>query len=118
MFGDIGKMLALAGKIKKELPALKEKLAATEFSAEAVGPCGSGDHTGAVSAIVNGRMQLVDVKIAPGLLADPDMSADVLADRIKAAVAAAQAKAAEASAQALKELTGGVELPGLEGLSP
>ncbi len=108
MFGDIGKMLALAGKMKKELPAMKEKLATTEYSADA--------GCGAVTAIVNGKMQIADLAIAPEFLADAD--AEMLADAIKAAVTAAQTLAADAAAEALRELTGGMELPGMEGLMP
>ncbi len=106
MFGDIGKLMALAGKIKTELPALREKLASTEFSAQAGG--------GAVSATVNGKMQLLDLRIGPDALADGD--SEMLADLIKAAVSAAQVEAAAAAAAAMKELTGGMEIPGMEGI--
>ena len=37
MFGDLGKLMALIGKVKTELPAMKEKLARSQFSAEAGG---------------------------------------------------------------------------------
>lgn len=106
MFGDIGKLMALAGKIKTELPAMREKLAALEFSAQA------GD--GAVSATVNGKMQLIDLRIDAEALADGNV--ETLQDVVKAAVASAQSQAAEAAAAALKELTGGMEIPGLEGI--
>jgi len=106
MFGDIGKMLKLAGQMKTKLPEMKAKLAATEYSAEAGG--------GAVRATVNGQLGVVDIKIDESLLADGD--SEMLADVIKAAIAAAQAKAADAAAEALKELTGGVDIPGLDGL--
>ncbi|KPK80322.1 MAG: hypothetical protein AMJ81_12255 [Phycisphaerae bacterium SM23_33] len=106
MFGDIGKLMQLAGRLKTELPRMRERLAATEFSAAAGG--------GAVTATVNGRMELVDVKIAPEVLADGDV--EMLQDLTKAAVSAAQKKAADAAARALRELTGGMDIPGLEGL--
>ena len=106
MFGDMGKMLKMAGRMKAKLPEMKEKLAASEFTADAGG--------GVVSATVNGKMQLVDIKIAPEILADGD--AEMLADLIKAAVAAAQEKASSAAAEAMAELTGGMKLPGMEEL--
>ncbi len=106
MFGDIGKMLKLAGQMKAKLPEMKAKLAASEFTADAGG--------GVVSAVVNGRMQLVDIKIAPEALADGD--ADLLADLIKTAVSAAQQKASAAAAEAMAELTGGMNLPGIDEL--
>ena len=67
---------------------------------------------GAVRATVNGNMALADVTIDKEILADGDV--EMLADVIKAAVAAAQAQAAEATRQAMKELTGGMDIPGLE----
>jgi DNA-binding YbaB/EbfC family protein len=106
MFGDIGKMLKLVGEIKTKLPEMRQKLAESEFSAQAGG--------GAVRATVNGQLALVDVQIDKELLADGD--AEMLEDSIKAAVSAAQAQAAKAAAEAMKELTGGMDIPGLEGL--
>lgn len=106
MFGNIGKMLKLAGEIKTKLPEMKAKLAAAEHSAEAGG--------GAVRATVNGQLALVDVKIGREALEDGD--AEMLADLVKAAVSAAQEKAAAAAAEAMRELTGGEDIPGLEGL--
>ena len=49
-------------------------------------------------------------------LRDPQMTADMLADVVKAAISAAQEQATLASQQAMKELTGGMEIPGLTGL--
>ncbi len=106
MFGDIGKMLKIAGQMKAKLPEMKAKLAASEFTADSGG--------GVVSAVVNGKMQLVDIKIAPEVFADGD--ADLLADLIRTAVSAAQEKAATAAAEAMTELTGGMNLPGMEDL--
>ena len=106
MFGDIGKMLKLAGEMKRKMPEMQAKLAASTYSAEAGG--------GAVAATVNGKLALVDVKIAPAVLADCD--AAMLEDLVKAAVTAAQEKAAMAAAAAMKELTGGMALPGMEGM--
>ncbi len=106
MFGDIGKMLKMAGQMKAKMPEMKAKLAASQFTADAGG--------GVVSATVNGKMQLVDVKIAPEVLGDGD--AEMLADLITIAVSAAQEKAAAAAAEAMSELTGGMKLPGMEEL--
>ena len=106
MFGDIGKMLQLAGRMKTELPAMKEKLASSRFTAQAGGE--------AVTATVNGKGDLTDIEISPEALADGD--AAMLGDVIKAAVAAAQEQASAAAREAMRELTGGMEIPGLEGL--
>jgi DNA-binding YbaB/EbfC family protein len=106
MFGDIGKLMKLAGDMKRKMPEMQARLAATEYSAEVGG--------GMVHAVVNGKFQLIDLKIAPQALAAGDI--EVLQDLIKAAVSAAQTKAAQAAQSAMKELTGGITLPGMEGL--
>jgi len=106
MFGDIGnlgKLMKLAGEMKRRMPEMQAKLAASEFSADAGG--------GVVTATVSGKLLIRDVKIDPKLLADAALDAGILEDLIKAAVAAAQEKASTAAAEALKEITGGMELP-------
>jgi DNA-binding YbaB/EbfC family protein len=105
MFGDLGKIMKLAGEMKKKMPEMRERLAAAEFTAEAGG--------GVVQATVNGKMQLTNLKLSEQLLADGDLSLDMLEDLIKAALSSAQAQAAQATEQAMKELTGGMDLPGL-----
>ncbi len=106
MFGDIGKMMKLAAQMKTKLPELQEKLAASEYTAGAGG--------GVVSATVNGKMMVTDVKIDPQVFADGD--AEMLGDLVKAAVSTAQMQAAEAAKEAMAELTGGMQLPGMDGL--
>ena len=108
MFGNLGKMMQLAGKLKTELPAMKERLANSTYQAEAGG--------GAVTATVNGKMQIVDLAFSADVVADGDGA--MLADLVKAAVSAAQAQAAQAAAEAMRELTGGMDLPGMEGMLP
>lgn len=108
MFGDLGKIMKIAGRMKSEMPALKEKLANTDFTAEAGG--------GAVSATVNGKLAIVDLKISEQIRNDPNVDYDMLEDLIKAAISAAQTQAADAAAEAMKELTGGMDIPGMEGM--
>jgi DNA-binding protein YbaB len=108
MFGDIGKMLKLAGEMKTKLPEMQARLAASKYTAAAGG--------GAARATVNGKGALVELWIDPAALRDPQMTADMLADVVKAAITAAQEQATLASQQAMKELTGGMEIPGLTGL--
>ena len=108
MFGNLGKMMKLAGEMKTRMPQMQAKLAASRFTAESGG--------GAVRATVSGKLDLTDLVIDPAALADPSMDAGRLADLVKAAVAAAQQQAAQAAADAMKELTGGMEIPGMGGL--
>ena len=55
-----------------------------------------------------------DLKISEKLLEDKDSA--MLEDVIKAAISSAQAEAATAAAAAMKEITGGMDIPGLSGL--
>ena len=106
MLGNIGKMMKLVGELKTRLPEMQKKLDEGKFTASAGG--------GVVKATVTGKMRIVGIKLDKELLADID--AEVLEDLIKAAVAAAQGEAADAAKAAMKELTGGVEIPGLGGM--
>lgn len=106
MFGDLGKIMKIARDMKEKGPALRAELASRQFTASAGG--------GAVAATVSGSMELTDLTIEPAALADGDT--DMLADLVKAAVAAAQAQAKQAAAEMMQELTGGMDLPGMDGL--
>jgi DNA-binding YbaB/EbfC family protein len=103
MFGDIGKLMKMASEMKRRMPEMQEKLAATSYTARAGG--------GAVEATVNGKLALVELKIDPSVLADGQLDAAMLEDLVKAAVSSAQQQATAAAAEAMKELTGGMELP-------
>jgi len=68
-------------------------------------------------------MQIIVLEISPDLLANLNAfsssdngseGAAVLVNLLKTAIADAQSKAAEAANQAMTELTGGVDLPGIE----
>jgi DNA-binding YbaB/EbfC family protein len=108
MFGDLGKMMRIAADVKRRMPEMQAMLEAAEFSADAGG--------GAVRATVNGKGRLLDVKITPQLLAEASADAAMLEDLIKAAVCGAQHQAAEAAVRAMHDLTGGMSLPGMEGM--
>jgi len=105
MFGDMAKLMKIAGELRTKLPQMQEAIAKAKFSADAGG--------GAVSATVSGRGVLLDLKVSPEALADCDGQPELLADLVRAAVRSAQEKAAGAAKDAMKELTGGVEIPGL-----
>lgn len=107
MFGDFGKMMKVAMQVKQRLPEVQAKLESSTFEAAAGG--------GAVTAAVNGKMKLVDLKINPELL-DGTLDVAMLEDLVKAAVSAAQTKAADAAREAMAELTGGMSLPGMDAM--
>jgi len=108
MFGNMGKMMKLVSEMKTKLPEMQEALAKAEHTGDAGG--------GVVSATVNGKMQIVDLTIDPDVLNDETVDAEMLADLIKAAVSSAQQAAAVAAQEAMQELTGGMEIPGMGGL--
>ena len=109
MFGDFGKIMKLLGKLKTELPAMQERIARSQYTAS------TGN--GAVTATVNGKGALVDLRIDRDLLPEAELDTVLIEDLVKAAISAAQLKAAEAAQRAMLELTGGEELPpGLDGM--
>jgi DNA-binding YbaB/EbfC family protein len=108
MFGDLGRMMKVAADMKRRMPEVQAELEASEYVGE------GGD--GAVRATVNGKLRLLDVTIDPGALGNGHADAAALEDAIQAAVAAAQDEAADAATRAMRELTGGLSIPGMEGL--
>jgi hypothetical protein len=108
MFGDLGKMMKMARQMQDRAKTIRQELDAKTFTAEAGG--------GVVAATVNGKLELVDLKIAPELVAPGNADVQMLADLVKAAVSAAQGQASAAAGEMMRELTGGLNIPGLEGL--
>jgi len=112
MFGDLGRIIRVMGQLKTKLPQVREKLDSTLFVGESGG--------GAVVASVTGRLALADLKISRDLPAELNgpggLDVEMLGDLVKAAVSVAQEKAVAAAREAMRELTAGVNLPGLEGL--
>ena len=106
MFNDFGKMLKLVGEIKTRVPEIKNRLAVTEFSAATGG--------GAVSVTVTGNLRVARVEIKQELLVEQD--AAILQDLVIVATNLALDKASDALAQAMTEVTGGLNIPGLDGL--
>jgi nucleoid-associated protein EbfC len=92
--GMLAELMRNAGKLRESVQSLSQL--------EVEGDSGGG----AVSVKVNGRLELVSIRIDPKLVADGD--AELLEDLIVAAVNAALDKAREAAAQSLATVTGGL----------
>ncbi len=106
MFGNLGKMMKMAQEMKSKLPEVQAQIEASQHTASA------GD---AVSATVNGRGALLDIKIDPKAVAEGD--AALLEDLVKAAVSAAQDKAVIHAAEIMKKLAADMGLPpGMENM--
>jgi DNA-binding YbaB/EbfC family protein len=109
MFGSLGNLAGImkqAREMQSRMQEMQATIGGLQFEAD------SG--AGAVRATVNGRLELTDLKISPETHASGDV--EMLEDLVKAAVAAAQRKAADGVKAEMQKLTGGLNLPGLEGL--
>jgi DNA-binding YbaB/EbfC family protein len=95
-------LLSKAREMQEKLKQLQEEAARKQVSADAGG--------GMVTATVNGRLELVKVRIDKSKLADPS-DTEMLEDLITAAVNAAQVKAGEMMREEMSKLAGDMGLP-------
>lgn len=105
MFGGLGNLATLlkqAGQMRENMARMQEELAGRTFEGEA--------GAGMVRAVVNGRSELVDIKIEPAAVADVEL----LEELIKGAITSAAQRAQEGAKAELAKLTGGLNIPGLE----
>ena len=102
MFGELGNLMKMQSEIRKIQKTLKKM--------ESVGISDDG----LASITVNGEFEIVSVKIDEDVLKTADKK------QIEKAVSHAYNKAAksnkEASAAKMKVLTGGLKIPGMDGL--
>ena len=104
---DMQQLLAAAQQMQEQLMTAQQELAETEVQGTAGG--------GLVTAQVNGQGELVDLSIAPEVIdsADPDETAQTVADLVLAAVRDAYRAASDLQQQKMGPLAGGI--PGLGG---
>jgi len=100
----LGSLLKHAHAISGRVQGLTEDLR----NRRAIGSAGGG----LVEIEVNGLVEVLRCRIDPKLLAQPDQ--ELLEDLVAAAVNQAVAKAKELHAEAMRSLTGGIPLPGIE----
>jgi nucleoid-associated protein EbfC len=103
--GNLADLMRNAGKIRESVEKATEALGQLEVEGTAGG--------GVVVAKVNGKMELLSVRIDPKLLADGDT--ELLEDLVTAAVNQGLSKARESAAQSISSLAGGLPIPGLSG---
>ena len=96
-------MMKQAQKMQQEMLRMQEEMETKTWTAAAGG--------GMVSATVNGKHEVVDLKINPEAV-DPD-DVEMLQDMILAAVNEAMRTADAEAAQNMSRLTGGINLGGL-----
>ena len=104
MFSGLGNLTGLmkqAKQLQERMGAVEKEMLAKRFDGDA--------GAGAVTAVVDGKGTLVDIKIQPDAAEDVEL----LEDLIKAAVTVAADKARQAMRDELAQMTGGLNIPGL-----
>jgi DNA-binding YbaB/EbfC family protein len=99
--GNMPGLMAKAREMQDKMKAMQEELAKRQVVAEAAG--------GMVQATVNGRMELVKLRIDKSRI-DPN-DTEMLEDVIVAAVAAAQNKAAETAKEQMQKMASEIGIP-------
>ncbi len=96
-------MMKQAQKLQTKMMEMQAELGNRTVSAQAGG--------GMVEAVVNGRQELLSLRIDPEVVAPDDV--EMLQDLITAAVNEALNRSREMMAQEMSKLTGGMQIPGL-----
>ncbi len=100
---NMNRIIKQAQKMQDDMKALQDRLDMTEYTGE------SG--SGLVKAVVNGKHDVVSVKIDPNAI-DPD-DIEMLEDLIAAAVNDAVSKAKAEGEAEMAKITGGMNVPGI-----
>jgi len=101
--GNMSNMLKQAQKLQEEMARAQEELKTRTVEASVGG--------GAVQVVVNGKNELVELKIKPEAV-DPD-DVEMLEDLVKAAVNEGLRKVEELVSSEMGKLTNGLKIPGL-----
>ncbi len=107
MLGGLGNMASLlkqAKEMRGRFEQMQAELAAQRYHGEAGG--------GAVRATVDGRGNLVDIKIGREAASDVEL----LEDMVRASIGLAVRKSQEGAKNEMAKLTGGLNIPGLHDL--
>jgi len=99
----MSKMVKQAKKVQQQIAAMQEELENREFEASSGG--------GAVTIRVNGKQQLLGLKILPEAVDVEDM--EMLEDMIMAAVNEGIRLSQDTVSQEMAKITGGFNIPGL-----
>ena len=103
MGGNMNSLMKQAQKFQQQMEEMQKDLGNKRFEASVGG--------GAVTAIANGKKQLVEIKIKPEVV-DPD-DVEMLEDLIMSACNAALKIAEDETSSEMGKLTGGLNMPGL-----
>jgi nucleoid-associated protein EbfC len=103
MAKGMGDMMKQVAKMQQRMEEIQNELAAKQVEGSAGG--------GMVRVIANGKQDIISIKIEKEVVNPEDV--EMLEDLILSAVNQAREKAAEIQAQSMSELTGGLNIPGL-----
>ena len=103
---NIQKMMKQVQKLQADMARMHEELARRTVEATAGG--------GVVTAVVNGRLELVDLRLDPEVV-DPE-DVEMLQELVRAAVNEGLRKAQAMANEELAKITGGLNIPGLPGM--
>jgi DNA-binding YbaB/EbfC family protein len=101
--GGIGNIMKQAQQMQRRMAELQEELAQKQVEASSGG--------GMVTAVVNGKQQLLDLKIEPAAV-DPE-DVEMLQDLVTAAVNEAIKQSQQMAQEEMGKVTGGLNIPGL-----
>lgn len=103
MGGNMNNIMKQAQKLQKQIEETKEQVESKTVEASAGG--------GAVTAVVSGKKQVIEIKINPDVV-DPD-DVEMLQDLVLAAINEALNKAEQMVNDEMAKVTGGFNIPGL-----
>ena len=103
MTKGLGNLMRQAQQLHSKMLQVQEEMAAKTAEASAGG--------GMVTAVANGRQELVSIKIEKEVVNPEDV--EMLQDLIVAAVNEAIRKSQELMTEEMKKITGGLSIPGL-----
>jgi len=104
--GDFMGIMTKVKELQKNMQQMQEEMQNKSFEAASGG--------GMVTATVNGKGQLLSLKIDAQAVDPNDI--EMLEDLVVAAVSAAINKSSEEMKQQISQMTGGLNIPGIEGL--
>jgi len=110
---NLAGMLGNAGEVREKMQRMQEELARLTADADA--------GAGAVRVVVNGKMQVLNVELDRAMIASlagegSDADKQMVEELIVSATNEAFSRVQELGRQEMSKLTGGMDLPGLDGL--
>ena len=100
---NMNNMMKQVKKMQEQMEKAQSEIEEKEFSSSAGG--------GVVEATLNGKKEVVNIKINPDVV-DPE-DVEMLEDLIMVAVNDASKKASDYNEETMGKLTGGINIPGL-----